>query len=123
MAQWDQVTTGLGCGGYVAWEAVVATATANTTQTHVPVFVRLMPATVAGMTLIEAIERTLALPGIVLTRQERAQLAQERTRTHVLDVRFVAFCPRAMLDQLPAFWKVLRPPTWVCVTSSFAVVV
>ena len=80
MAQWEQVTTGLGFGGYVAWEAAVATATANTTQTHVPVFARLMPLTSEGMTLVEAIERTLALPGIVLTRHERAQLAQENTR-------------------------------------------
>ena len=113
MTGWQRVEEGLGHGGYVAWESAIASATGQAGQDHLPVFAVLQP--VAGMTLAEVIDASLALPGVHYSRHERDLLATERALAgggwpH--EVRLVAFCPRSMLDRLPAFWRVIEvgPP-------------
>lgn len=111
MAVWESITTGLELGGYVAWEKAVAEAQGDSARDHVPVFLALQPPLGSQMTLAEAIDATLALPEVRLSQHERDLLATERALApegwpH--DVRSVAFCPRAMLDRLPGFWRVLQ---------------
>jgi hypothetical protein len=113
MMDWQQVTDGLGHGGYVSWESAVAAATGQAGRDHLPVFAALRPA--AGMGLAEAIDASLALPEVRFSRHERDLLATERARAGAgwpHEVRLVAFCPREMLDRLPAFWRVIEvgPP-------------
>jgi hypothetical protein len=113
MAVWQGVTEGLDHGGYVAWESAIAAAMGQVGQDHLPVFAALQPAD--GMTLAEVIDASLALPDVHFSRHERDLLATERALAgggwpH--EVRLVAFCPRAMLGCLPAFWRVIEvgPP-------------
>jgi hypothetical protein len=113
MSVWQQVTAGLDRGGYVAWESAIATATGQAGRDHLPVFAALQP--VEGMTLAAAIDASLALPGVHFSRHERDLLETERAAADggwPHEVRLVAFCPRAMLDRLPAFWRVIEvgPP-------------
>jgi hypothetical protein len=113
MTVWQGVTEGLGHGGYVAWESAIAAAMGQPGQDHLQVFAALQP--VDGMTLADVIDASLNLPGVHYSRHERDLLATERALAgggwpH--EVRLVAFCPRSMLDQLPAFWRVIEvgPP-------------
>jgi hypothetical protein len=113
MAGWEKVTEGLAHGGYVAWENAVAAAAGEAGRDHLPVFAALQP--VDGMNLAGAISASLALPGVLYSRHERDLLATERATAgdgwpH--EVRLVAFCPRPMLERLPAFWRVIEvgPP-------------
>lgn len=115
MTAWTKVSAGLEHGGYVAWEAAVAAARGDGGRDHLPVFVALQQPDGSAMSLIEAIDATLTLPGIRLSAHERDLLATERALAGAgwsHDVRVVAFCPRAMLGTLPAFWRVLQvgPP-------------
>ncbi|MBA3911061.1 MAG: hypothetical protein C0524_14610 [Rhodobacter sp.] len=43
MAVWESVTTGLGHGGYVAWEKAVAEARGDGGRIHLPGFLALQP--------------------------------------------------------------------------------
>lgn len=109
MAQWEEVTSGLEHGGYVAWEAAVDAALGQQGHDHVPLFVKLAP--LAGMTLLQAIDQTLALPGLRLSRHEHDLLATERALVVAggsQEIRLVVFWKRAELGSLPAFWKVLH---------------
>lgn len=113
MTVWQEVGGGLELGGYVAWESAVAAATGQAGQDHLPVFAALRP--VGGMTLADAIDASLALPGVHFSRHERDLLATERAAADggwPHEVRLVAFCPRAMLAQFPDFWRVIEvgPP-------------
>jgi hypothetical protein len=113
MTSWQHITEGLDHGSYVAWETAVAVAM-KAQADYLPVFAVLQP--VDGMTLAEAIDASLALPGTYFSRHERDLLATERALAanggwpH--EVRLVAFCPRRMLDRMPVFWRVVAvgPP-------------
>lgn len=112
MLAWEKVTTGLAHGGYVAWETALAEAQGEAGRDHLPVFAELKP-TVNGMTLVQAIDATLALPQLRFSRHERDLLATERQMAVAAggwphSVRLVAFCPRGMLGHLPEFWQVLQ---------------
>lgn len=112
MVAWQKVTKGLAQGGYVAWESALAETLGDAGRDHLPVFVELRPAS-AGMTLVQAIDATLALPKLRFSRHERDLLATERALALAAggwphQVRLVAFCPRGMLGNLPAFWTVLQ---------------
>ena len=109
MVSWEEITNGLDHGGYVAWETAVDAANGDQARDHVPVFLELVPPT--GMTLVQAIDGTLALTEIKLSRHERNILATDRERAGsdpTIKVRTVAFWPRARLSTLPNFWKILR---------------
>lgn len=109
MAQWEEVRSGLEHGGYVAWEAAVDAALGFRDRDHVTLFVKLVPT--GDMTLLQAIERTMVLKDIRLSRHERDLLATERTLVSAgseAEVRLVAFWPRAKLGKIPDFWRVLR---------------
>jgi subtilisin family serine protease len=112
MAVWNKLTEGLAHGGYVAWEAALAEASATGPVDHVPVFVELKQPAGSVMTLAEAIMATQALPDLALSRHERDLLATELARAADADwtrkVRLVAFWPRAKLDALPLFWRELQ---------------
>jgi hypothetical protein len=112
MALWEQMTTGLEHGGYVAWETALATVQGDAGRDHLPVFIELQAPPGSGMTLGEAIDATLALPGARFSQHERDLLATERALALAGGwpnvVRSVAFVPRAMLGSLPAFWRVLN---------------
>ena len=113
MAAWEQVTEGLAFGGYVAWESAVETAQGNLGRDHVPVLLELTPK--PGMTLVQAIDATLALPRLRISRHERDLLATDRANAaadDTLKLRSVVFWPRASLGSLPDFWTVLQigPP-------------
>jgi hypothetical protein len=116
MAGWQQITQGLGLGGYVAWETALATVTGDDGRDHLPVFLALQPPEGTTLSLIEAIDATLAVPGLRLSRHERDLLVTERALAagggwpH--EVRLVAFWPRSRLESIPAFWRVLQvgPP-------------
>ncbi|MCX7287416.1 MAG: hypothetical protein NTW20_07590 [Rhodobacterales bacterium] len=113
MAAWEHVTTGLEHGGYTAWEEAQLAATADDNgRDHLPVFVVLCPPPDGGLALAQAIEATLAFPGIHLSRHERNLLVTERRLAGEggwpNEVRTVVFCPRAMLTHLPPFWRVLQ---------------
>jgi hypothetical protein len=113
MTDWQRITGGLDHGGYVAWETAIALATGSADD-FLPVFAVLQP--VDGMSLAEAIDASLALPGVHFSRHERDLLTTERAEAtgggwpH--EVRLVAICPRAMLERLPRFWRVVKvgPP-------------
>ncbi|WP_309664056.1 S8 family serine peptidase [Tabrizicola sp.] len=111
MAEWQAVTTGLAQGGYVAWEALVEAASGDTARRFVPVFVALQQPDGQAMTLVQAIDATLALPGARFSAHERDLLATERALAGTADwpheVRLVAFCPRSVLNAVPPFWHVL----------------
>lgn len=115
MVAWERLTTGLDHGGYVAWETAIDAVTGDGGRDHVPVFAALQPGP-DGLTLAEAITATLDLPGLRLSRHERdllvteAALVGDAAWPH--EVRLVAFWPRARLDALPGFWRVVRvgPP-------------
>ena len=110
MTAWDHVTDGLQHGGYPAWEAALLAAEGNAGRDHVPVFVELQPDGNVT-TLAQAIDATLALPGLRFSQHERDLLATERALAGTgwpHPVRTVAFVPRAMLSGLPAFWRVLN---------------
>ncbi|MBL9048750.1 MAG: S8 family serine peptidase [Tabrizicola sp.] len=109
MTQWKEVTSGLEHGGYVAWEAAVDAALGHLGHDHVPLFVKLSPPT--GMTLLQAIDQTLALPGLRLSRHEHDLMATERALVAAggtQEIRLVVFWKRADLGSLPGFWKVLQ---------------
>lgn len=111
MAVWERLSEGLGLGGYVAWESALAAVAGDAGRDHLPVFLELQPPRGSGMGLAEAIDATLAVPGVRFSRHERDLLATERALAgtgwpHA--VRSVAFVPRAMLDALPPFWRVLN---------------
>ncbi|MDM7931745.1 S8 family serine peptidase [Tabrizicola sp.] len=111
MSLWKKVLSGLNHGGYVAWEAGVAAAMGNGGRDYLPVFLALRPTTGGPITLAEAIDASLSLPGIRFSKHERDLLATERALApdgwpH--EVRSVAFVPRAVLGRLPAFWRVLQ---------------
>jgi hypothetical protein len=111
MAAWERVSAGLDHGGYVAWEAAVADAQGTSGRDHLPVFLALTPPPDRAMTLAQAIDATLALPGLRFSPHERDLLATERALAGTgwpHEVRVVAFCPRAMLGTFPAFWRVLQ---------------
>lgn len=122
MVKWQQVTTGLAHGGYVAWEAAVAAAEGSGARDHLPVFVQLVEPAVGALTQANAIDATLALPGVLFSRHERDLLATERAVALVegwaIRVRTVALCPRAMLSALPSFWQVLQVGAAVAVPSA-----
>jgi hypothetical protein len=108
MKDWQRVTDGLDHGGYVAWESAIAAAR-ETTAEYLPVFAELQPED--DMTLAETIDASLALPDIHFSRHEHDLLATERALASnggwPNDVRLVAYCPRAMLNRLPSFWRVI----------------
>lgn len=109
MARWEEVGSGLDHGGYVAWEAQIDAATGGGQRDHVPLFVNLTPG--SGMTLLQAIDATLALPGLRLSRHERDLLVTERALVAAggtQEVRLVAFWPRDRLQETPAYWKLLH---------------
>ena len=110
--KWQRVTSGLTHGGYAAWEAAVAEVEGTGPRDHLPVFLRLVQPAGVTMTQADAITATLALPGVLFSRHERDLLATAREEAlaagWTIDVRAVAFCPRAMLSALPAFWRVLQ---------------
>ena len=111
MAAWERVSAGLDYGGYVAWEAAVSEAQGDGGRDHVPVFLVLQPPAGSAMTLAEAIDATLALPDVRFSQHERDLLATERALAGTgwpHEVRVVLFCPRAMLADCPAFWRVLQ---------------
>ncbi len=112
MLQWQKITAGLEHGGYAAWEAAVAEAEGTGGRGHLPVFVQLVEPATGAMTQVEAIDATLALPDVFLGRHERDLLATARkdaeTGGWAHPARMVALCPRAMLSDLPDFWKVLQ---------------
>lgn len=109
MAAWEQMTGGLEHGGYVAWEASVDAALQDSVRDHVAVFVRLAPT--PGMSLVQAIDRTLALRDLRIGRHERDLMATERAMALTggqQEVRFVAYWPRSRLGDVPEYWKVLH---------------
>jgi hypothetical protein len=111
MAAWEKVSAGLDYGSYVAWEAAVSEAQGDAGRDHVPVFLALQPPAGSAMTLAEAIDATLALPDVRFSQHERDLLATERALAGTgwpHEVRVVLFCPRAMLADCPAFWRVLQ---------------
>ena len=112
MPRWKKITEGLSHGGYVAWEAAIAAATGESRRTHLPVFLRLKQLDDGLMTLAAAIDATLALPGVLFSRHERDLLITDRDQAGPTgwpyEVRAVAFCPRAMLQNPPPFWDVLQ---------------
>ncbi len=111
MVAWEQVTTGLEHGGYVAWETAVADAQGDGGRTYVPVFAALQPPEGRAMTLAGAIDATLALTDVRFSQHERDLMATERALAGTgwpHEVRVVAFCPRSMLGAMPDFWRVLR---------------
>jgi Subtilase family len=110
---WEEIGEGLEHGGYVAWESAVDAALGVPARDHVPVFIELAPG--KGMTLLQAIDQTLAERGVRLSRHERDLLATERAHAEAdgtLKVRTVVFWPRSRLSAMPSYWKVLRvgPP-------------
>lgn len=111
MAVWERLSEGLGFGGYVAWESALAAVAGDAGRDHLPVFLELQSPKGTTMGLAEAIDATLALPGIRFSRHERDLLETERSLAGTgwpHPVRSVAFVPRAMLDALPPFWRVLN---------------
>jgi hypothetical protein len=108
MTDWQKVTAGLDHGGYAAWEAALA----EPGHDIVPVFFQLVSPADAPMTLADAISATLALPDVFFSQHERDLLQTELAVAGMTDwpneVRGVAFCPRAALAELPAFWNVLQ---------------
>jgi Subtilase family len=113
MAAWKEVLDGLEFGGYVAWETAVEAAQGNLGRDHVPVLFELAPK--PGTTLLQAIDATLAIPGLRISRHERDLLETERKHAKAdgtLKVRSVVFWPRAGLGSLPDNWTVLQvgPP-------------
>lgn len=124
METWRSVTEGLDHGGYVAWESAIAEATGLAGRGHVPVFAALQPPRSGGMTLVQAIDASLALPGIRFSRHERDLLVTERAMADgggwPHEVRLVAFCPRGQLGSLPDFWRVIEigPPVALPVSDA-----
>ncbi len=111
MAAWEQVAAGLDHGGYVAWETAVAAAQGSGGRDVVPVFLALQAPPGSTMTLAEAIDASLAVPGVAFSQHERDLMATERALAGAgwpHEVRVVVFCPRTMLGSLPAFWRVLQ---------------
>lgn len=115
MAVWENVSSGLEYGGYVAWEAAVSAVQGDGGRDHLPVFLALQPLPGASMSLAATIDATFALPGLRFSQHERDLLVTERALAgdgwpH--ELRTVAFCPREMLRGLPGFLRVLQvgPP-------------
>jgi Subtilase family len=112
MAAWEKVTDGPAFGGYVAWEAAVEAAQGDLGRDHVPLLLELSPK--PGMTLVQAIDATLALPELLISRHERDLLATDRhyaEKDGTLKLRSVVFWPRAGLRKLPDYWTVLQVGT------------
>jgi hypothetical protein len=111
MAVWEAVSSGLEQGGYVAWEAALSEALGTGGRDHLPLFVALQQPADQAMSLVEAIDATLALPDCGFSQHERDLLATERALARAggwpHEVRTVVFCPRAMLGRIPAFWRVM----------------
>ncbi len=112
MADWRNVTEGLGYGGYVAWEAAVSKALPGNGRDYVPVFVALKQPDRSSMSLADAINATESLPDARMSRHERDLLCTERELAKdggwPHDVRLVAYWPRSKLAEMPPFWRVLQ---------------
>ncbi len=106
---WTRVQDGLSQGGYVAWEAAHEAAPPVGYRRLVPVFARLVR--IAGMDLQQAIAATLAVPGALFSQHDRDLLETDAATAGEgwpYEVRFVAFCPRSLLNAAPPYWHVLH---------------
>jgi hypothetical protein len=116
MSVWEAVSSGLDHGGYVAWETALSETLGSRHRDFLPLFVVLQQPADQPMSLVEAIDATLALPGCAFSQHERDLLATERALAREggwpHEVRTVVFCPRDRLGDIPAFWRVVMvgPP-------------
>jgi hypothetical protein len=107
--EWQAAAGGLAYGGYAAWEKAIEAAAGGPARL-IPVMARLVQPAGSTMDLKGAIAATLAQTDAEIPPHERDLL--ETDRAHAGDgwpheVRFVAYAPRSLLDNLPPFWSVL----------------
>ncbi|MES2667761.1 MAG: hypothetical protein V4712_16865 [Pseudomonadota bacterium] len=109
---WMMLRDGLAHGGYVAWEAASDPPPMPGHRRLVPVFARLKDPGFGDRDLAGVIAASLALPDVLYAQHERDLLEFEATWTGTgwppHEVRLVAWCPRALLAAVPAFWQVLH---------------
>lgn len=107
--EWQAAAGGLEHGGYAAWETAVEAAQGGPARL-IPILARLVQPAGIAMDLKGAIAATLTLPDVELPPHERDLLETDRARAgdgwpH--EVRFVAYAPRSLLENVPPFWSVL----------------